>query len=526
MKYRILILAWAFLATTAGAAGQSGNLVPQGGYCLYAGTWIPVASSTGAAAPESYPQVALYGLNGTTWYPLACDANGNLIPGGAAGGDLSGTYPNPTVIGLEGIALPALAANTGLLYDANGVLSLPSTLPTAEMPALTGDLSGVAGYLSVNVTGLSHVTNAAIPVMVSAPSVMVSAISAGSIVDNTQFSLGSLGIFNPTAMPVTTALANPANLNGLATNNIGQAVAQTAHNSSAIRDCVTTNSSNAYSCLTTPSFTPSAGDTIQANFNALNTGVATLSVNGGSAYPIYKNGGTSLLASGDLQPNHWASLILDSNNHWQIEGQLGQVIATQVNVTTIVDQSNFPLAQLGIFNPAAIPVTTAQPNLANLSGLATNNLGQAIPGIQKYQLKSQYSNATVTPTPIWSFPVNASTNYHVECRGRYKTASGGAFELTLTGPVTPTNIGYTFTPEVNLAANAGTYLDYEVGVATTYPTSINTTAVTAAATDMSFTLIVDLNNSTTAGTLSILGNTISTDTLNVEIGSTCFVIPN
>jgi len=483
MKYRILILAWAFLAMIAGTAGQSGNLVPQGGYCLHAGTWIPVASSTGTAAPESYPQVALYGLNGTTWYPLACDANGNL-----------------TV---------AIGANTQIAFNNNGTES--------------GD---------PNLTWNTFTQNMAVN---------------GAIVDNTNFSLAQLGIFNPTAMPVTTALANAAYLNGLATNSIGQAVAQTAHNTSVPRTCITTNVSNAYSCTTAPTFTPVAGDTISVNFNAANTSSATLSVNGTSAYTIYKNGGTATVVTGDLLPNHWVSAILDSNNHWQLEGQLGQVLATQAPNTNIVpntmplginvagqlvadvnlvNNTDLPLAQLGIFNPAAIPVTTAQSNLANLSGLATNSLGQAIPGIQKYQLKSQYSNATVTPTPIWSFPVNASTNYHVECRGRYKTASGGAFELTLTGPVTPTNIGYTFTPEVNLAANAGTYLDYEVGVATTYPTSINTTAVTAAATDMSFTLIVDLNNSTTAGTLSILGNTISTDTLNVEIGSTCFVIPN
>lgn len=462
MKRWIPILAPFLAAMGAIGYGQSGNLVPQGAYCMYAGTWIPVASSTGSPAPESYPLVALYGQNGTTWYPIACDASGHL-----------------TVV---------IGSNTQIAFNNAGV---ESGDPNFTWNTLTQ-------ILAVN----------------------------GAIVSQTTLPLAQIGIFNPTAMPVTTALANQANLNGLAMNNIGQAVAQTAHNTSVPRTCITTNSGNAYSCTTAPTFTPAPGDTISVNFAAANTSTATLNVNGTSAYPVYKNGGTALLVGADLQPNHWVSVILDSSNRWQIEGQLGQVIATQVSVTTIVDQTNFPLAEIGIFNPTVLPVTTSQPNLANLNGLGTNALGQAIPGMQKYQLKSQYANATTTPSVIWNFPVSASTNYHIECRGRYKTASGGAFELTLTGPASPTNIGYTFTPEVNLSANAGTYLDYEVGIANTYPTSINTTAVTAAATDMSFTLIIDLNNSTTAGVLAIEGNTISTDTLNVEIGSTCIVTPN
>ena len=157
---------------------------------------------------------------------------------------------------------------------------------------------------------------------------------------------------------------------------------------------------------------------------------------------------------------------------------------------------------------------------ATASSVSTATL---VPGTRKSVLTSQYSNATATPSTIWSFSVDASTNYHLVCTGRYKAASTGAFELTMTGPATPTNIGYTFTPEVNLAVNAGTYLDYEVGVATTYPTSINTTAVTAAATDMSFRIEADLNN-VTAGTWAIQGNTIGTATLNIEIGATCTII--
>jgi hypothetical protein len=195
---------------------------------------------------------------------------------------------------------------------------------------------------------------------------------------------------------------------------------------------------------------------------------------------------------------------------------------TKLQVPNIVDNTNYSMNSLGMLNPAAIPVTTKYVSLANQYSLSGDALGQAAAGVMyPVRLTTQYANATATPTTIWSFPVAASTNYHIECEGRYKAAAGGAFELTLTGPVSPTNIGYTFNTEVNLSAGVGTYLDYESGIATTYPTSINAVAVTAAATDMSFAIIVDINNAATAGVLSIQGNTISTNTLNVEVGSTC-----
>jgi hypothetical protein len=111
----------------------------------------------------------------------------------------------------------------------------------------------------------------------------------------------------------------------------GKAPTLTGHTLSVPPICATSGSANTYTCATSPTFTLVAGDRIQVNFNVANTGTATLAVNGGTAYTIYKNGGMATLASGDVQANHWVSAIFDSNNHWQLEGQLGQVNATQVN---------------------------------------------------------------------------------------------------------------------------------------------------------------------------------------------------
>jgi hypothetical protein len=92
MKRWMWILA--VVTTCAVAYGQSGNLTPQAAYCMYGTTWIPAAASIGTAASESYPQIALYGANGTKWYPLACDANGNLIASGAIGSNTQVAFNN------------------------------------------------------------------------------------------------------------------------------------------------------------------------------------------------------------------------------------------------------------------------------------------------------------------------------------------------------------------------------------------------------------------------------------------------
>ena len=204
---------------------------------------------------------------------------------------------------------------------------------------------------------------------------------------------------------------------------------------------------------------------------------------------------------------------------WIKQGSAQTTQTTAVGITAPTSVTSYTILLPGSAS------STVNNNALSFSATASNiTTASFVPITRKSILTSQYSNATATPSTIWSFSVDASTNYQVECQGIYKAASGGAFELTLTGPASPTNVSYTFTPEVNLASNTGTYLDYESGVATTYPTSINTPAVTAAATDMSFTIIIGLNNGTTAGTLAIQGNTISTNTLNIEIGSTCTII--
>lgn len=87
---------------------------------------------------------------------------------------------------------------------------------------------------------------------------------------------------------------------------------------------VPTNTGNAYS-VTVPATLPSPplnGQPILFKPQAVNTGAATLAVNGGTAYPI-KKGETTDLASGDLQAGKNYMLHFNTaNNSWQILGEL------------------------------------------------------------------------------------------------------------------------------------------------------------------------------------------------------------
>lgn len=111
--------------------------------------------------------------------------------------------------------------------------------------------------------------------------------------------------------------------------------AATSHYLSLPANCVQGNTSTtAYICTTSPSVTPAAGDHIQFEALYANTGSSTLAVNGATAATIKKWGGSGNLIANDLLANHWINATFDGT-YWQIEGQLGNANATQINGTTI-----------------------------------------------------------------------------------------------------------------------------------------------------------------------------------------------
>ncbi len=79
-------------------------------------------------------------------------------PGGAAGGDLSGTYPNPTVSKINGVALGTTTATSGNLLVANGTswgTTAPGALTRVDDTNVTLTLGGSASTALVNAASLT-----------------------------------------------------------------------------------------------------------------------------------------------------------------------------------------------------------------------------------------------------------------------------------------------------------------------------------------------------------------------------------
>jgi hypothetical protein len=319
---------------------------------------------------------------------------------------------------------------------------------------------------------------------------------------------GNVPIWNSATAKWTPGAVNATQVNGgsvpslanvLATNSSSQPVAATAYNLSVPRTCSTTNSGNAYTCTTSPSFTPAAGDVISVDFNAANTGSATLAVNGGPADTIYKNGGALTLASGDLQLNHWVSAILDSNNDWQLEGQLGNVNATQIN---------------GGSAPASA------------MALSTNSSSQlvAMP-VPALTSVTSTTSTSLTSTGIVLPSVPASTTVHGRCAIIWE-GSSTSYTTTfgLGANNAPTDLWVLGT--MHGGSNGGTLADKYTTISNTTATAVTTAGTPGAASsgyrvDIDFTLVTGSNP--VVITLYYESSS-SSGTSYVEPGSACWLM--
>lgn len=107
-------------------------------------------------------------------------------------------------------------------------------------------------------------------------------------------------------------------------NNTAQA---TADDLSAVHKCAAASGSGtAYTCTTSPTFSPAAQDMILFKADVANTGAATLNVNSSSAAGLKKQGGGTALVANDLLAGQWTVLIFDGT-YWQMQGQSGNAAA-------------------------------------------------------------------------------------------------------------------------------------------------------------------------------------------------------
>ncbi len=323
-----------------------------------------------------------------------------------------------------------------------------------------------------------------------------------------------------------TGLGDPGSNGILKRTALNTTAVATAHDASSFRECSASGSANTYSCATTPTFTPAAGDEILLNVNVANTATSTLAINGGSAYTIYKNGGTLTLASGDLQANHWVSAIFDSSNHWQLEGQLGNTTATGLSAASTLpngtavttqppdDNSGKTASTAYVKSPGAIAPTTVTASGIVTGGNDTTRTTTAT------MTNSWTTTGLVLPTvPASTIKVGRCVVFWQMSSTSYTATFG--FGMTNS----PTNL-WGATKVVYAAAGTQNYLSFTQTATTA--TAIST-AATAGVTNTTYEAAVDFTiqtgSSNTVG-LTLFGETNNSGaTLTIEPGSACSWLP-
>lgn len=105
-----------------------------------------------------------------------------------------------------------------------------------------------------------------------------------------------------------------------------QGAAVCSHDVSAPLVCAAgSGSGTAYTCATSPTFTPAAGDIIIFLPDVANTASATLSVNGQGAKPLKKQAGAANLIANDLLASPAPYLMTYDGTRWDMQSQTGNV---------------------------------------------------------------------------------------------------------------------------------------------------------------------------------------------------------
>jgi hypothetical protein len=346
------------------------------------------------------------------WLPINCSTNltCTMVSGVVTmtvSGSGSGTV---TVAGSGNLTSTALVTGAGTqvvqtpsatsTLDSSGDISLAGTVTAAGAISSTSD-----GTHAGSVQLIGNTTN---PVLNANSFVWGAPLSASFTswgVNPANAEPGSAGIGHygaasghMSAFTISPIVAADITNNTITHSQVAASVLSTDSTAHAVQApwlCADTSSSaTTYTCTTTPTFTPAAGDAVTFSaVNQTNSGASTLNVDGHGAKPITKWQSSTALASGDLVASAAVTMVYDGTN-WElatqgqapagggsgtVSGQSNGVIPLATNTTIIGAQS--ALSDNGTTVSSSEPVSVSVAgSLTPLTTTQTGTLAAANPG--------------------------------------------------------------------------------------------------------------------------------------------------